>query len=78
MLSFKMACNPSIVDTRTRPAHTEARATDMLSLKVAFNPPRKMLAEISGSGYLWGYMVGWNGPRCSVNFPEECVCCISR
>ena len=35
MLSFKVACNPLIAETRTRPDHTEARVRDIISFKLA-------------------------------------------
>ena len=54
MLSFNVACNPLIVETRTRPANTEVRAAEMLSFKVACNTPGKMVEAISGSGGPWG------------------------
>ena len=54
MLSFKMVCNPSIAETRTRTYHTEPRVMDMFSFKVAYNPPWKLVAEMTGSVGLWG------------------------
>ena len=56
---------------RTRPYHTEAGATDMLSFNVACDPPGNMVAAIAGSRGPRGYMGRWNGPRYKVNFPEE-------
>ena len=46
MLSFNVDCNPSIAETRTRPAHRDAGVTDTLSFKVACSPTWKMVAEI--------------------------------
>ena len=53
VISFKVACIQSILETRTSLAHTEDVVTDVLSLKVAYNPHKKMVAEISGSGGPW-------------------------
>ena len=58
MISFKVAYNPSIAETRNRPAHIEDRATDMISSKVACNPTRNMAATIAGSEGPWVLMVG--------------------
>ena len=70
MISFKVACNKLIVETISRPAHTEARLTDMLTFKEACNPPGKMVVLTTGSGGPRGYMGVWNGPRCNKNFPK--------
>ena len=65
-----MACDPSIVGTRTRPDNIESGETDMISFKVVYNLPGKMVSEIAGSGDPWGYMVGCNRYRCNRNFPR--------
>ena len=49
MLLSKVACNTLITETRTRTAHTEAGATDIISFKVC-NSPGKMVAAIDSSG----------------------------
>ena len=54
ILSLKVAFNPSIVETRTRPDHTDAGSMDMLSFKVAYNTPGKMAVVIVVSGGPWG------------------------
>ena len=43
-----------IVEIRTRLSHAEDGAVDILSFKVAYNTPRKMVAEISSSVGPWG------------------------
>ena len=50
MLSFKVLCNPYILEKRNFKSHIEDGETDMLSFKVVYNPTGNMVAAISISG----------------------------
>ena len=72
MISFKVACNTSILETRNRQTNVEDGVTDMLSFKLDCNSPGKVVVAIYDSGGIWGYTRVWNRPRCNINLPEEC------